>query len=69
MILAISQGDIMSEKMFILGLSLGMIGGALIASNSKRVRQMVTKSQEEVCKTAEKLSKCECHCDCEHQPD
>ena len=55
----------MSEKMFIVGLSLGMIGGALIVANSQKVRQMVTKGQQEVYKTAEKLSKCECHCDCE----
>ena len=47
----------MSEKMFIVGLALGMVGGALIVTNSKKVRQMVSKSQDEVIKTAEKLSK------------
>ena len=57
----------MSEKMFIVGLALGMVGGALIVTNSKKVRQMVSKSQDEVIKTAEKLSKCECNCDCEPQ--
>ena len=67
MIMALSQGDIMNEKMFIVGLALGMIGGALIVTNSQKVRQMVTKGQKEVLKTAENLSKCECKCDCEQQ--
>lgn len=65
MLMAKRQGDIMSEKMFIVGLALGMIGGALIATNSREARQMVYKGQRKVRKTAEKLSNCDCDCDCE----
>ena len=36
------------EKMFCLGLMLGMVGGALIVANSYKARTLVKKSQTEV---------------------
>ncbi len=36
------------EKMFCLGLMLGMVGGALIVANSYKARTLVKKSQSEV---------------------
>ena len=36
------------EKMFCLGVTLGMIGGALIVANSYKARTLVKKSQTEV---------------------
>ena len=36
------------EKMFCLGVMLGMVGGALIVANSYKARTLVKKSQTEV---------------------
>ena len=36
------------EKMFCLGLMLGMVGGALIVANSYKARTLVKKGQTEV---------------------
>ena len=54
----------MDGKMFLIGLSLGMLGGALIVANSQKARRMVKNSQEQLRKKAEELGKCNC-CDCE----
>lgn len=54
----------MDGKMFLIGLSLGMLGGALIVANSQKARRMVKNSQEQLRKKAEELGKCKC-CDCE----
>lgn len=56
----------MDGKMFILGLSLGMIGGAVIVANSYKARKLVRDSQEQIRKKAEELKSCKC-CDCEHE--
>ena len=42
----------METKMFLVGLALGMVGGALIVANSKKARSMVRESQEQVRKKA-----------------
>ena len=47
----------MDGKMFILGLSLGMIGGALIVANSHRARCLVKNSQEQIRQKADELAK------------
>lgn len=53
----------MDNKTFLLGLALGMVGGALIVANSKKARQMVQESQDQVISKAEKLTKRSCkHC-------
>ena len=54
----------MDGKMFLIGLSLGMLGGALIVANSQKARRIVKDSQEQLRKKAEELGKCKC-CDCE----
>ena len=36
------------EKMFCLGIVLGMVGGALIVANSYKARALVKKSQAEI---------------------
>jgi hypothetical protein len=36
------------EKMFCLGLALGMVGGALIVANNYKARSLVKKSQQEL---------------------
>ena len=58
----------MSEKMFLIGLGLGMLGGALIVTNSHRARRMVKEGQEQIRKKADELSKCKC-CDCEDEEE
>ena len=54
----------MESKTFILGLALGMVGGALIVANSQKARQVVKDSQEDICNKAKSLKK-QCKCDCE----
>ncbi len=44
------------EKAFLLGMSLGMLGGALIVANSCKMRKMVINSQEDILAKIEKLS-------------
>ena len=58
----------MDGKMFLIGLSLGMLGGALIVTNSQKARRIVKDSQEQLRKKADELSKCKC-CDCEDGKD
>ena len=51
-----SQGGIM-KKMFLLGLALGMAGGALIVANSKKAKDLVDKGEESVKKMIKKTKK------------
>lgn len=46
----------MNDK-FIWGLALGMLGGALIVTNSVKARQMVKSGQQQVVEKAETLTK------------
>ena len=46
----------MNEK-FMFGLALGMLGGAVIATNSVKARQLVKSGQEQVVEKAETLTK------------
>ena len=46
----------MDDK-FLTGIVLGMVGGALIVTNSVKARQLVKESQQEVKEKMEKLSK------------
>lgn len=43
----------MDDK-FIAGAMLGMLGGAIIASNSVKARQMIKDGQQKIMETAEK---------------
>ncbi len=43
--------------MFILGLALGMIGGAVIVANSQKARILVKSGQQEVMRKAEEMTK------------
>lgn len=49
---------------FLCGLVLGMLGGAVIVANSKKIRQAIKKGQE---KAKEKMEQCSEHqtcCEC-----
>ena len=46
----------MNEK-FIFGLALGLLGGAIIATNSVKARQMVKSGQQQVVEKAETITK------------
>ena len=46
----------MNEK-FMFGLALGMLGGAVIATNSVKTRQMVKSGQQQVVEKAETITK------------
>ena len=41
-------------KEFIMGLAMGMAGGALIVANSCKIRKMIQKNQDELMQKAEK---------------
>ena len=43
------------EKMFCLGLALGMVGGALIVANSYKARSIVKKSQAELLQKVDEM--------------
>lgn len=43
------------EKMFCLGLVLGMVGGALIVANSYKARSLVKKSQAELLEKVDEM--------------
>lgn len=43
------------EKMFCLGLALGMVGGALIVANSYKARSLVKKSQAELLQRVDEM--------------
>jgi hypothetical protein len=45
------------EDSFLCGVLLGMLGGALVATNSQKARQMVKDGQEQVKEKVEKLAK------------
>ena len=52
------------EKLFCLGVALGMVGGALLVANSYKLRSLVKKSQAEVIEKVdgmidERLKACE----------
>lgn len=55
----------MESKMFIIGLSLGMIGGAMLVANSQMVRKLIKNGQNELQRKMNELKNCECKCDCE----
>lgn len=46
----------MNDK-FLFGVILGMLGGAVIATNSAKTRQMVKGGQEQIIEKAESLTK------------
>lgn len=46
----------MNDK-FVWGLALGMLGGAVIATNSVKARQLVKSGQEQAIEKAETLTK------------
>ncbi len=48
----------METKIFVCGLLLGMIGGALIATNSKCARENIEKGQDFVKSKTEEMSCC-----------
>ena len=50
----------MSEKTFLFGLMLGMVGGALIVANSQKARRVVKESQEQLRKKADDFTKRKC---------
>lgn len=43
------------EKVFCLGLALGMVGGALIVANSYKARSLVKKSQAELLQKVDEM--------------
>lgn len=46
----------MNEK-FVFGVVLGMVGGAILATNSAKTRQLVRDGQDEVQKRVEEMAK------------
>ncbi|MBO7214673.1 MAG: hypothetical protein J6V66_04165 [Clostridia bacterium] len=58
----------MDGKTLIFGLSLGMVGGAILVANSYKVRKLVRDSQEQIRKKAEELKSCKC-CNCEEDKE
>ena len=40
-------------KEFVMGIALGMAGGALVVANSCKLRKMIRKNQEEIMQKAE----------------
>ena len=47
----------MMNKQLLIGLALGMIGGAIIVVNSKKAKNLVEKGQQEVKKQIKKAQK------------
>ena len=47
------------EKNFVIGLILGMLGGALVATNSYKARKLVKEGQEVAWEKMSKLGKCQ----------
>lgn len=43
------------EKLFCLGVALGMVGGALIVANSYKARSLVKKSQAEILQKVDEM--------------
>lgn len=50
------KGGFMDDK-FLCGMLLGVIGGAVIATNSAKARQMVREGQEQVKQKVDELNK------------
>ena len=50
------KGGIMDDK-FLCGMLLGVIGGAVIATNSAKARQMVKDGQEQVKEKVDEIKK------------
>ena len=46
------------EKNFVIGIVLGMLGGALIATNSYKARKIVKEGQEVAIEKMSKIGKC-----------
>lgn len=46
----------MDDKFFF-GIALGMLGGAILATNSAKARQLVKEGQQEVSKKVEEMTK------------
>ncbi|MBR6737993.1 MAG: hypothetical protein IKL82_06545 [Clostridia bacterium] len=55
----------MECKMFIIGLSMGMIGGAILIANSHKARKMIVDGQTELRRKLDKLKNCDCNCNCD----
>jgi hypothetical protein len=55
------KGGIMDDK-FLCGMVLGLLGGAVIATNSAKTRQMVRDGQEQVKQKVDELGKCKHKC-------
>ena len=55
----------MDSKMFIIGLSLGMVGGAMLVANSQMIRKMVKNGQNQIRRKVNELKDCNCDCGCE----
>ena len=45
----------MESKLFCLGLAVGMVGGAILVANSKKVRQMIKEGQEQIRKKIDEM--------------
>lgn len=53
----------MESKFFCVGLLVGMVGGALLVANSRKVRQAIKDGQEQIVRKAEELKEeHKCHC-------
>lgn len=53
------------EKDFCLGMLVGVLGGAIAAANSFKVRKTVKDGQEQIISAITKISKTDCkNCDC-----
>ena len=52
----------MDCKNFIVGLSLGMLGGALLVANSRHLRRLIKDGQEQIRRKADEMSKNDCCC-------
>ena len=48
-----------------IGLSMGMIGGAILIANSHKARKMIVDGQTELRRKLDKLKNCDCNCNCD----
>ena len=55
----------MELKMFVIGLSLGMLGGGLVVANSQKLKKMIKDGQSQFERKINELKNCECDCNCE----
>lgn len=54
----------MEFKMFVIGLSLGMLGGGLVVANSQKLKKMIKEGESQLKRKMKNLKECECECDC-----